>query len=64
MTTLIFGARGGFRTLVIHVKVALGPPFCWPVSENPSSEVATKDHSSSTPPKVNTLDLETQVDAS
>ena len=45
-------------------------PFCsfkrgpwYPVfRENPSREVATKDHSSSNPPKRNPLDLKTKVD--
>ena len=36
------------------------PVFC----ENPSREVATKDHSSSNPPKGNPPDLKTKVDVS
>ena len=61
MTTLIF-STGGCPSY----------PFCsfkrgpwYPVfRENPSSEVATKDHSSSNPAKGNPQDLKTKVDVS
>ena len=65
MTTLIFSTRGGGpRTLFIPLKWAPGTLFSWPVTENPSREVATKDRSSSNPRKGNPPDLKIKVDVS
>ena len=64
MTTLIFSTGGAPRTLFISLKVVPGTLFSWPVTENPSREVATKDHSSSNPRKGNPPNLKTKVDVS
>ena len=53
---------GAPRTIFIPLKVAPGTLFSWLVTENPSGEVATKDHSSLNPRKGNPLDLKTKVD--
>ena len=59
MTTLIF-STGGCPSYPFY-SFKRGPWY--PVfRENPSREVATKDHSSSNPPKGNPLDLKTKVD--
>ena len=44
MTTLIFSAGGCPWYPFIPLKGALGTLFSWLVTENPSREVATKDH--------------------
>ena len=64
MTTLSFCAGGAPRTLFIPLKGALGTLFSWLVTENPSREVATKDHCASNPRKGNPPDLKTKVDVS
>ena len=67
MTTLIFSA-GGCPSYPVYffksLKGALGTLFSWLMTENPSREVATKDHSSSNPQKGNPPDLKTKVDVS
>ena len=61
MTTLIF-STGGCPSYPFY-SFKRGPWY--PVfRENPSREVATKDHSSSNPPKGNPPDLKTKVDVS
>ena len=55
---------GAPRTLFIPLKGALGTLFSWLVTENPSREVATKDHFASNPRKGNPPDLKTKVDVS
>ena len=63
MTTLIFGTG---RVLLAPCLLKGGPGtlLSWLVTENLSREVATKDHSSSNPPKGNPSDLKTKVDVS
>ena len=55
---------GAPRTLFIPLKGALATLFSWLVTENPSREVATKDHFASNPRKWNPPDLKTKVDVS
>ena len=61
MTTLTF-STGGCPSCPFYsfTRGPWYPVFC----ENPSREVATKDHSSSNPPKGNPPDLKTNVDVS
>ena len=64
MTTLIFSTGGCPSYPFIPLKGAPGTLFSGLVTENPSREVATKDHSSSNPRKGNPPDLKTKVDVS
>ena len=57
MTTLILAPGGAPRTRFIPLREAPGNHCSWLVTENPSREVATKDHSSSNPRKGNPPDL-------
>ena len=64
MTTLTFSA-GEFPSHPLY-SFKRGPwyHFLWLVTEDPSREVATKDHSSSNLRKGNSPDLKTKVDVS
>ena len=64
MTTLIISA--GWCPLCPVYSFKKGPwyPFSWLVTENPSREVATKDHFTSNPRKGNPPDLKTKLDVS
>ena len=64
MTALIFSTEGCPSDHFYSFKGASGTLLSWLVTENPSREVATKDHSSSNPRKGNPADLKTQVDVS
>ena len=64
MTTLIFSAGGCPSYPFYSFERGPGALFSWLVTENPSREVATKDHSSSNPLKGNSADLKTKVDVS
>ena len=61
MTSLIFSTGGCPSPPFYSFKRGRWAPF---FGENPSREVATKDHSSSNPPKGNPPDLKTKVDVS
>ena len=61
MTSLIFSARGCPSYPFYSFKRGPWSPV---LRENRSREVATKDHSSSNPPKGNPPDLKTKVDVS
>ena len=64
MTTLIFSTGGCPSYPFYSFKRGPWYPFSGLVTENPSREVATKDHSSSNPRKGNPPDLKTKVDVS
>ena len=64
MTTLIFSTGGCPSYPFYPFKRGPWYLFLWVLTENPSREVATKDHLSSNPRKGNPPDLKTKVDAS